>query len=584
MHSNPCLQAVKQRFVPLMSEFTGRSALLVDTVAPVDDKVRSAMNAMQIDTVLIRLRQVVFSLAMLGMLAGALGLSPLAAQTPWQAAPATPATLPKTRVQSPSTKVVPLPPPPKVPPATANVQTPASVPLPTRDSDGGGLIPDQLSVPTARSQPSATGPSMPPLPNMIGSPAAPGGSLSALQLPYPNLPALGPTAATGSERPTSGPGARPSTKPPSTAPGALVSLTSGSPRGIPVTNDETGEQFNAGQLVAVVGNEHVLAGDMAGIVEPIIEKNRDKLRSSSDENRLRVQLTRQVFGQYVEIKAMYQEFFRDMVGTKPPSEVEEMKQQVVTKAGKIFFERQVPNMMKQYEVNDLPSLEAKLREQSQSLYTRRTRFIEQVLAQELERKYVPEEFEITQTELLDYYRKNEQKWRVPAKARWRQLTIRFDKHDNNRTVVEQLIKNLGNEVLLGGKRFEAAALQSSEGYTKEQGGQYDWTTQGSLKSQPIDQALFSLPLNRLSQVITDEIGMHIIEIQERTEGTTRSFEEVQAEIRQQLSDEKRSVEVKKFRRKVLDRTPIWTLWPEDLKDRADNVRPLSDAIGEDDTF
>ncbi len=332
--------------------------------------------------------------------------------------------------------------------------------------------------------------------------------------------------------------------------------------------------FKSGELIAVVGTDHILAGDMNVFIEPIIEENRDKITSEVQEAAIRRQLTRQVLKQYVEVKALYQEFFRDATGNAPPKEVADMKKQVVTKAGKIFFEKQVPNLQEKYEVNDMAELEEKLRAKSMSLVTLRNQFVEQVLSGELERKYVPQEFEVEPDEILARYRERRDEWQVPARARWRQLTIRFDEHAS-REEADALIKNLGNQIFLGGKPFEAVARASSEGFTAGDGGVYDWTNQGSLKSKPLDEAIFALPLRRLSQVIEDDIGFHIIEVLEREEARTKDLAVSQAEIRKSLSDEKREAATAAFRKKVMARTPIWTLWPEDIP----GSRPLADAVG-----
>ena len=53
------------------------------------------------------------------------------------------------------------------------------------------------------------------------------------------------------------------------------------------------QDFPAGRLIAVVGTEHILAGDMAVFVEPIIDQNRSKIGSPEDEQKIRNQLTRQ---------------------------------------------------------------------------------------------------------------------------------------------------------------------------------------------------------------------------------------------------------------------------------------------------
>lgn len=339
-------------------------------------------------------------------------------------------------------------------------------------------------------------------------------------------------------------------------------------------NEETSERdFDAGTLIAVVGTEHVLAGDMHVFVEPILEKNRGKM-TTEQEKQFRADLVRRALSQYVQIKAMYQEFFRDMVGNKPPKEVAEMQLKVTTKANQIFHDKQVPMMLRKYKVDDLASLERKLQEKSMSLSTLKTQFTEQVLSSELERKYVPDEYEFSRAELLAFYEDHDAEWNVIGRARWRELCVKFATH--SREEAEALIKSMGNEVYLGGKPFEAVAKQHSEGFTANQGGIHDWTTQGSLRSKAIDEAVFSLPLRRLSQVIEDEIGFHIIEVLEREPGHKKSFDSAQAEIRKRMSEEKRSKLLEEFHTKVMDRTSIWTLWPQDIP----NSRALSEALGD----
>lgn len=93
---------------------------------------------------------------------------------------------------------------------------------------------------------------------------------------------------------------------------------------------------------------------------------------------------------------------------------------------------------------------------------------------------------------------------------------------------------MGNEVYLGGKPFEAVAKASSQGYTASEGGVHDWTTQGSLKSQTLDAAIFAIVPKRLSQVIEDELGYHIIEVLERQDATVVSFEQAHDEMREAI--------------------------------------------------
>lgn len=455
------------------------------------------------------------------------------AQTPWATAPARPATLPaQSAGTQPEIRSL-APPPVNKPTGSPQISTPAYVPVqrPANTTAAG----DQNRAAVS------------PLLNL---PALPNISASG-RVQVPPSAAISPPARTGAN--------------------SLVSYNT-------LTEQETApEQLKSGELVAVVGDSHILAGDMAIFVDPIIEKNRDRIKGKAAEEKLRLQLTRQVLKQYVSIKAMYQEFFRDMVGTAPPKEIDDMKKQVVTRANKIFYEKQVPVLLKRHKVHDVASLQQKLAESSSSLEVVRKSFVEQVLSGEFENKYVPREFEVDRNELLEYYRDHSSEWNIPARAKWRQVSILFSEHDRQSAL--QIINGLFEEIRLGGLPFEAAAKQSSEGFTAEQGGVYDWTRKGSLKSTVLDTAIFRYELRKLSPILEDELGFHIIEVLERENASKRSFVEAQPEIRKILSDQKREKAKEKLRAKVLKRTPVWSLWPEDLKDDIPGVRPLSDALG-----
>ncbi|MCA9134241.1 MAG: hypothetical protein KDA45_13830, partial [Planctomycetales bacterium] len=288
---------------------------------------------------------------------------PTFAQTPWQSAPAKPAPYPA-RLSPAAKRVVSLPAPPSG--SSAGLSTPDYVPLaarPTTPSEANGTGQSKTTPPSGTSGPAFQGLPLPPASANQGAPRR-----TTPQLNAPQFAALSPSGPTTALPYASGP---PQSGP---QPGTLIAF------GTAALDPTPPEEFPAGRLIAVVGTDHILAGDMAVFVEPIIEQNRNRIKSAAEEQKLRNQLTRQALPQYVQIKAVYLEFFRDMVGAAPPKELNEMRKKVATQAGKIFYEKQVPQMMKRYEVSTIAELEKQLAEKSQSLLTMRRQFIEQVLA------------------------------------------------------------------------------------------------------------------------------------------------------------------------------------------------------------
>jgi parvulin-like peptidyl-prolyl isomerase len=121
---------------------------------------------------------------------------------------------------------------------------------------------------------------------------------------------------------------------------------------------------------------------------------------------------------------------------------------------------------------------------------------------------------------------------------------------------------MGNDVYYGAS-FAAVAKKSSQGLNAEEGGLNDWTNQGSLVSKRLDDALFTIETGKLSQVIEDERGYHIIRVLERTEPGKLSFEEVQTAIREQIKQQKISKQYKEIAQEFKSGVKVWTVFDDD---------------------
>ena len=134
---------------------------------------------------------------------------------------------------------------------------------------------------------------------------------------------------------------------------------------------------------------------------------------------------------------------------------------------------------------------------------------------------------------------------------------------------------MGNQVI-GGRPFETVARSMSNGYAASEGGYYDWTTQSALKSKVIDEVVFSIEPQKLSQIIEDADGFHIVRVIERKNAQVVPFHEVQPEIKKKIVEIKKQQTEKDYMQKVRETTPVWTRWPEDFP----GSMPISDVIGQ----
>ena len=182
--------------------------------------------------------------------------------------------------------------------------------------------------------------------------------------------------------------------------------------------------------------------------------------------------------------------------------------------------------------------------------------------------------EVTYDEMLAYYQAHATDYYLPAKARWEQITARFDRFPNKNAAWAFILERW-KEIYYGGAPFAAVAKRHSQGFTADKGGLRDWTTKGSLASERLDRAIFSYPQNKLSEVIEDDRGFHIIRILERQDEGRVPFLEAQEEIKRQLLAEKRNKQISAYLTKLRKSVPVWTIFDEANSEVRSVERPTS---------
>ncbi len=351
---------------------------------------------------------------------------------------------------------------------------------------------------------------------------------------------------------------------------------SSSPTGGAKITKEDGQEhvFEGGRLLAVVGEEPILLGDLLPLVDAKLAELEGKIPPKQKEI-ARQQMTRRALQDQIVTKCLAQKFVRDTVGVKPQKDYAEFRKTIMPRTTKVFYTQYVPNLMKRQKVESEQELDEKLREMGTSIAAQHASFADSVLADEVIKSHVPKEPRIDLQAMRDHYDEHVADYQMPAKAKWRQLSVQFANHPSKEAAAK-IISDMGNEILFGGTNFEAVAKKMSEGTTASKGGVFDWTTQGALKSTVLDQNIFQLPVNRLSRIIEDETGYHIIEVTERQDARTVSFADAQIEIRKTIQEKRHGELRREFVEKVRKETPVWSLWPQDVPDS----RPLSELISD----
>ncbi|MFM2217326.1 MAG: hypothetical protein RL240_1644 [Planctomycetota bacterium] len=315
-----------------------------------------------------------------------------------------------------------------------------------------------------------------------------------------------------------------------------------------------GELFEASGVIAVVGEERILIGDLF----PPAKITSEVVQSREFQSQLRKALRMSI-----EQKCLAQHFLNAQAGGKPKKEREEMRSKMMSKTAEIFRTKVLPEQIKKAKCETEADFIALLEGQGTSLTALMHTFAEQVWADQALREGVQEKPNVYLEEMQEYYDGHADEWNRPARVRFRILSAMF-KEQPNREEAYRSIVDMWNQVYFGGAPFESVARKQSTGYFASEGGVFDWTRRGALKSKVIEEVVFAIEPRALSQVIEDADGFHVVEVLERESEYRMNFAQAQGEIREAILKQKRSEQENEYKKKIRELTPIWSRWPEDI--------------------
>jgi len=125
-----------------------------------------------------------------------------------------------------------------------------------------------------------------------------------------------------------------------------------------------------------------------------------------------------------------------------------------------------------------------------------------------------DQIEITPREISDYYRDNLEEFSVPASASVVSVAFTKTPTPEDTLAVENRALELRQEILDGADFSELAQTESSDAVSAAEGGSLGVFAKGRM-AVPFDSAVFATPLNRVTEPVRTNFGVHIIEVTER---------------------------------------------------------------------
>ena len=174
--------------------------------------------------------------------------------------------------------------------------------------------------------------------------------------------------------------------------------------------------------------------------------------------------------------------------------------------------------------------------------------------------------QVTQDDLRTYYDQHRTQYQVPEQVKVSHILIKTPLPGPDGKVDEKGVAEAQRRAedllkqLKGGAKLEDLAKKYSEDPgSAKQGGSIGWMGKGQTVAE-FEKAAFSLPKGQISDVVKSSFGFHIIRVDDKQEGHTKSLDEVKAEIEpilkhqkgQQIAQKKAEALLKQAREQTLD--------------------------------
>lgn len=347
--------------------------------------------------------------------------------------------------------------------------------------------------------------------------------------------------------------------------------------------------FQPSQIVATVGNQYILYGDVEPTVNQMLAPA--LARASAAEKvqieAVRPRLIQQVVRSQVESKLLYLEFERELEAKAGREKMGEIRAEM-SKKMRDNFEKQLSGMreklqtatpeeiqdmakrdpqvtrlallMKENNLETQGDLDRILRQNGSTLEKQKQAFLETFLGRYSVQEKIKIKTEVSHLEMLNYYRDHADDFSVKGRARFEILTVKFANFPN-RQAAEATIVQMGNDVIFG-TPFAAVAKRGSQDINAAKGGIYDWTNEKSLASDQIDAAIFSQEIGKLSPIIEDPKGLHIVRVIERQPAGFIPFTDAQVKIKELITQQRRELAIKQLMEGIKSRTVVWTVYDD----------------------
>ena len=313
-----------------------------------------------------------------------------------------------------------------------------------------------------------------------------------------------------------------------------------------------GPDFAGAVRVATVDGQPILASEILDRYSAKF-KEVEGQATAEELRKIREQLIKRDLKTHVERVLLVNALQRSL-----PKEAREQLDKLVNEA----FEKMLAEEKQRMKLDSKVELEKKLLESGISLAVLKDGFANEQMAVYYFTSKVKPQKVIGRRELLQYYEKHLADYAIPAKVRWQEIQVSFDKHGGKDDASRETDRIIAR--LKAGDDFAELAKKHSDGLTAPKGGYWDWTQSGSLSDERLDRALFEIPIGQVL-VHEEKAAFRLIRVAERKKAAWKPFSEVQTGIRDILEKEEKARIAKQVIGELMRNAVITTIFDGDPK-------------------
>jgi len=142
---------------------------------------------------------------------------------------------------------------------------------------------------------------------------------------------------------------------------------------------------------------------------------------------------------------------------------------------------------------------------------------------------------VSPTKIEEYYRKHRDEFTSKEQIKLRMIMISGHKDTANAPAQKELAEEVLGK-LASGAEFEQMAQMYSEDSTKDNGGDWGWIEHKTL-AEPLEKFAFNMPVARISNIFDYAGNYYILKVEDKHGGSTKSLNEVRADIEKKLVQE-----------------------------------------------